>query len=110
MVDGDSLPKPAAKLLLNLVLIAGEALPRGGTLAIGAEQRGGVTEIVVRGEGPRITFDPTIRAALSGTGDVTTRTAAAYMSHTLAAQCGGQIMVSSPDDPFVMFGASLPNR
>jgi len=110
MIDGDSLAKPAAKLLLNLVLIAGEALPRGGTLAIGAEQRGSVTEIVVRGEGARITFDPAIRAAISGEGEVTTRTAAAYMIHTLAAQSGGQIMISPPEDPFLMFGASLPNR
>ncbi len=40
LVDSDSLPKPAAKLLLNLCLMTGEALPRGGTLTIGSERRG----------------------------------------------------------------------
>ncbi|MBN8829577.1 MAG: histidine phosphotransferase [Sphingomonadales bacterium] len=109
MVESDALSKPAAKLLLNLVLMTGEALPRGGTIAIGAEDRAGLTEIAVRGEGARITFDPTIRAALgSGTGEVTSRTAAACMIRMLAEQCGGQILISPPEEPFLMFGASLP--
>jgi histidine phosphotransferase ChpT len=111
IIDGEGLPKPAAKLLLNLVMLAGEALPRGGTLAIGAEQRSGVTEIVVRGEGPRITFDPAIRAALAaGADEVTSRTAPAFMIRSIADQCGGQLMISAPEDPFLMFGASLPAR
>ena len=46
-----TLGKPAVKVLLNLALIAGDALVRGGQLDIGAEKRPGVTEIVVRGEG-----------------------------------------------------------
>ena len=108
MVDGDGLPKPAAKLLLNLVMIAGEALPRGGTLAIVAEQRAGVAEIAVRGEGPKITFDPSLRATLSGSGELSTRTAAAFMVQSLAEQAGGHILISGPDEPFLMFGARLP--
>jgi histidine phosphotransferase ChpT len=111
IVDGDALSKPAAKLLLNLVLIAGEALPRGGTIAIGAEERAGLTEIAVRGEGSKLIFDPTIRAALGeGEGEVTTRTAAAYMIRTVAEQSGGQIIISAPEEPFLMFGASIPAR
>jgi len=111
MIDADALPKPAAKLLLNLVLMTGEALPRGGVIAIGAEERGGMTEIVVRGEGTKLIFDPNIRAAVDGTSDdVTTRTAAAFMMRTIAEQAGGQIMISAPEHPFLMFGASLPNR
>jgi len=109
IIDGDGLPKPAAKLLLNLVMMAGEALPRGGTLAIGAEQQGGTIEIVVRGEGAKITFDPTIRSALAnGAEEVTSRTAPAFMIRSIAQQCDGQIMISAPEDPFLMFGASLP--
>lgn len=108
MVEADGLPKSAAKLLLNLVMIAGEALPRGGTLAIGAEKRGGVVEIAVRGEGPKITFDPAIRASLAGSGELGTRTAAAWMIHSLAQQAGGQILISAPEEPFLMFGARLP--
>ena len=39
MVADDKLPKGAVKLLLNLALIAGDALVRGGRLDVGAEQR-----------------------------------------------------------------------
>jgi histidine phosphotransferase ChpT len=54
MVAGDRLPKSAVKLLLNLAMLAGDALVRGGTLDIGAEQREGEVEVVIRAEGPRI--------------------------------------------------------
>jgi len=111
LIEGDSLPKPAAKLLLNLVLLVGEALPRGGTLAIGSEARAGVVEIVVRGEGPKVTFAPEIRHSFApeAAGDeVTTRTATSYLVRTLVAQSGGQLALSAAEDPFLMFGASIP--
>jgi len=111
LIDSDSLPKPAAKLLLNLCLMTGESLPRGGTLTIGSERRGGVIEIVVRGEGPKLTFAPEIRAAFGqgvNDADVSTRTATAYLIRALVKQCDGQLALSGPDEPFLMFGASLP--
>lgn len=110
MVDGDSLPKPAVKLMLNVALLVGEALPRGGTLAIGAEQRGDMIDIAVRGEGPRITFDTEIRRYLVAAGEgeaVTTRTAAAHLARVIANQHGGSLALSEPGDPFLMIGASL---
>ena len=95
--------------MLNLAMIAGDALPRGGTLMLGAEQAGGKAEIVIRGEGARIILDETIRAALSGGGDeITTRTAMAHLVRSVADQTGGQIMLSAPGEPFLLFGASLP--
>jgi histidine phosphotransferase ChpT len=111
LIDSDGLPKSAAKILLNLCLLTGEALPRGGTLAIGSEQRGGLVEIVVRGEGPKLTFAPDLRASFSpenGDVEVTTRTATSYLIRTLVAQAGGQLALSGPEDPFLMFGVSLP--
>ena len=45
-------------MLLNLALIAGDALVRGGRLDVGAES--GKTEIVIRAEGPRLVLDPEI--------------------------------------------------
>ncbi|HZV57668.1 MAG TPA: histidine phosphotransferase family protein [Sphingobium sp.] len=111
LIDGEALPKPAAKLLLNLALMTGESLPRGGTLTLGSEQRGNVVEIVVRGEGPKLTFAPELRASFApeAAGEpVTTRTATSYLIRALVAQAGGQLALSGPDDPFLMFGASLP--
>jgi len=110
MVEPATLSKPAIKVLLNLALIAGDALVRGGRLDIGAEQTANGTEMVVRAEGPRLVLDPELRQALEGrttAEEVTPRAAAAYLASELARQAGGSIQVSAPDDPFVMFGAVL---
>jgi histidine phosphotransferase ChpT len=110
MVEPATLSKPAIKVLLNLALIAGDALVRGGRLDIGAEQTANGTEMVVRAEGPRLVLDPELRQALEGrtsAEDVTPRAAAAYLASELTRQAGGSIQVSAPDDPFVMFGAVL---
>lgn len=111
MVEEQMLSKLAVKVLLNLALIAGDALVRGGQLDIGAEARPGVTEIVVRGEGPKVVLDPDLRAALAGTLPVeglASRTAAAWMVRSLVTGAGGEIALSSPGDPILLFGASIP--
>lgn len=111
LVAEDHISKTGAKILLNLSLIAGEALVRGGQLDIGAESREGCTEIVVRAEGPRIVLDNELRTALSGgTGEasLTPRAAAAWMVRKLVDEAGGQIMLSEPAEPVLLFGASLP--
>lgn len=104
------LPKPAVKVLLNLAQIAIDALVRGGTLDIGAELRDGASEIVVRASGPRIAFDETIGQALDGSlapGDLSSRTAAAWMIRELAVRQGGGLQFALSGDALVM-GAVLP--
>jgi len=105
-----SLPKPAIKVLLNFALLGMEALVRGGTLDIGAESRGGASEIVVRAAGPRIAFDGDVGRALDGSlpvADLSSRTAPAWMLHELAAQQGGGLQFALTEDALVM-GAVLP--
>src|SRR4028119_1354144 len=46
MIDEPTMSKGALKVLLNLVLIAGDALVRGGRLDVGAERHSGGLEIV----------------------------------------------------------------
>lgn len=108
MVEDATLPKPAIKVLLNLALIAGDALVRGGQLDVGAESHEGQVEIVVRADGPRIVLDAEMRAALTGTqGEavITPRAAAAYLINALVAEGGGTVQVSDPDDSVLLFGA-----
>jgi histidine phosphotransferase ChpT len=110
MVNDDALPKGAVKLLLNLALIAGDALVRGGRLDVGAEQADGGLEIVIRAEGPRILLDPVLRETLSkgnSSGTVEPRAAGAWLAHELAAEAGGQIRLSDPAEPVLMIGARL---
>ena len=110
MVEEATLSKPAIKVLLNLVLIAGDALVRGGRLDIGAEVVVNRTEIAVRAEGPRLVLDPELRTALTGeTSDdaLTPRAAAAWLVHRIAVDSGGIAMVSPTDTGFLLFGATL---
>src|SRR3546814_3240293 len=95
LIAEESFSKRAAKILLNLSLVAGEALVRGGQLDIGAEKRENCTEIVVRAEGPRIVLGNELRAALTGECDesaLTPRAAAAWMVRKLVVDAGGQII------------------
>ena len=111
MVSGDKLPKGAVKLLLNLALLAGDALVRGGRLDVGAESDGEQIELVIRGEGPRILLDPALRqtlAAGSSGGTVEPRAAGAWLAHTLAAEAGGTIRLSDPASEVLMIGATIP--
>lgn len=105
-----ALPKAAVKVLLNLSMIAIDALVRGGTLDIGAELREGAAEIVIRAAGPKIAFDPVIGRALDGSlaaGELSSRTAPAFMLQQLANSVGGGLQFSLNDEALVM-GAVLP--
>ena len=102
------MPKRAIKILLNLVLLANDALVRGGTLFVGAESRNGEQEIVIRANGPRIVMDAPIRDALAGNLDpsmIDSRTAAAWMARNLAMRGGGLLQIAEPDAEHLVIGA-----
>jgi histidine phosphotransferase ChpT len=72
------------KLACNMLLVAGEALPRGGRLLLKAGAAGPDLEAIGEGSGP----SPEIRAALlpgAAVGELTPRTVAAYFAAQLAA-------------------------
>ncbi|MEO5939172.1 MAG: histidine phosphotransferase family protein [Sphingomonas sp.] len=110
LIEEGALPKPAVKVLLNLALIAGDALVRGGQLDIGAEENAGKVEIVVRAEGPRLVLDQELRSTLLGDlGEegVTPRGAAAYLVHSLVSAGNGTVQISEPDSPILLFGVTI---
>jgi len=51
-VGAQSLEKTVVKLLLNMILIGFEALPRGGVLRVGV-QKAGATNLMISAEGPK---------------------------------------------------------
>jgi histidine phosphotransferase ChpT len=111
LVEDDELSKGAVKLLLNLALIAGDALVRGGRLDVGAEHGDGGLELVIRAEGPRILLDPVLRETIvtgSANGTVEPRAAGAWLAHSLAAEAGSQIRLSDPADEVLLIGVALP--
>lgn len=107
MMSESALAKGSLKILLNLAMIACDALVRGGRLDIAAEG----AEIVIRAEGPRLVLDPELREALLGHTEasaLTPRAAAAWLAHSLAGQQGGGILVSEPEEGVLMFGVTIP--
>ncbi|HEX5318632.1 MAG TPA: histidine phosphotransferase family protein [Stellaceae bacterium] len=78
------------KLACNMLLVAGEALPRGGRLLLKAGAAGPDLEAIGEGTGPT----PEIRDALrltASVGELTPRTVAAYFAAQLAAALGRRI-------------------
>jgi histidine phosphotransferase ChpT len=113
IVEAEALPKAAVKAMLNIVLIASEALVRGGSLSVGAEENGGQVEIVAQLEASRILLDPDIRRVLvEGPGDVpvTPRTSAAYMVNSIARDAGGAVQVSEPTSGVMILGTVFNAR
>lgn len=111
MVDEPTISKAALKVLLNLVLIAGDALVRGGRLDVGVERTDSGVEIVVRAEGTRIVLDPELKRVLSGDIDeneVAPRAAAAWLVHSLVREGGGDVQVADEQEGLLLFGSSLP--
>jgi histidine phosphotransferase ChpT len=113
MVDDPTMSKSGLKVLLNLVLIAGDALVRGGRLDVGAERHDAGLDIVVRAEGPRIVLDPELKRALLGESNeeaIAPRAAAAWLAHCLVSEGGGEIQVADPEQNVLLVGAALPTR
>ncbi len=111
VVAGDRLPKGAVKLLLNLAMIAGDGLVRGGQLDVGVERSERAIEMVIRAEGPRVLVDPTLRETIvkgASGGTVEPRAAGAWLAHELAAEAGGSIQLSDPSAEVLVIGVTLP--
>ncbi|PWG01321.1 histidine phosphotransferase family protein [Sphingosinicella humi] len=111
IVDEPTMSKAALKVLLNLVLIASDALVRGGRLDVGAEKHGDGLDIVIRAEGPRIVLDPELKKALSGESSeeqIAPRAAAAWLVHCLVSEGQGEVQVMDNEEGMLLIGASLP--
>jgi histidine phosphotransferase ChpT len=48
-----AMPRPAVRVIVNLLLIANECLPRGGTVEVTASKQGDGGEVIVTATGPR---------------------------------------------------------
>ena len=107
MIDDPTMSKSA----LNLVLIAGDALVRGGRLDVGAERHGNGLDIVVRAEGTRIVLDPELKQVLIGQTSedaIAPRAAAAWLVHCLVKDGGGEVQVMDGEAGILLLGASVP--
>ncbi len=97
----EELNRVALRLLLNLVLVAVEALARGGTIGVRFEGTGGAADLIVTAEGDRAALNDVFLEALSGevaADGLDARAAQPFYSARLANVLGAPIQCSTLPD------------
>jgi len=108
--DGDA-PEGLGKILLNLVALAKEMLPRGGTLRVELLNEGGRLSAVVSAEGAGAAIREETAPGLAPDAvveDLTPRNVHAYFTRTLARRLGSDLEVDSSAENRVRFAIPLP--
>ena len=95
-----AMPRPAVRVVVNLLLIANECLPRGGKVEVTAEKRGEGGDVVVIATGPRAKLKETTAAALRGEGggELTGHTIQPTLTALLAKQGGVELSARESEE------------
>jgi len=104
------LTKDGAKVLLNLVLVAGESLIRGGSVTVQASSNGDGVVLVVKAEGQRVLLADGVHEALSGGADVkalSPKAAPAFLAREISLLAGGTFDWSEGDGNQLALTATL---
>jgi histidine phosphotransferase ChpT len=102
------LPKNKVKLLLNLLLLAGPAIPRGGTIKVGVEDTETASTISVTATGPNARIPPHSVELLAGhspSGGIDAHAIQPYYTGLIARAAGMQVAVAIEGDT-VRFNAT----
>jgi histidine phosphotransferase ChpT len=95
--SASALPLEWQRLACNIIVVAAEALPRGGTLRIEAGE--GDNGIVVSGAGESVNLTAELRAALADNPDIgalTARTVHGYYTARVAESLGASLELAEP--------------
>jgi histidine phosphotransferase ChpT len=106
---GEKLEKPSARVLLNLLVLAVEALPRGGVITIELLPDGSEHRLVC--EGPRARLSPAAISALAGAmpeGGLDARSVQPYFAGLLARRVGGFVRTRTDGEKRVELFAVMP--
>jgi histidine phosphotransferase ChpT len=108
---GVAMPRPAVRVIVNLLLIANECLPRGGKVEITAAKQGDGGEVVVIATGPRAKLKDATSAALRGEGDeLTGHTIQPTLTGLLARQGGVELTARESEDRVELIARSAAFR
>jgi histidine phosphotransferase ChpT len=102
---------PGGMLILNMLLIGVDALPRGGNLEVRFADVGGAFGLAMTAKGQGAVLRPEIRDAMRLDTDVASlsaRTVPAYCVSKIAGDLGVAIEISDGDDREVLIAAILP--
>jgi histidine phosphotransferase ChpT len=99
------LPKNRVKLLLNLLLIAGQTIPRGGTLAVQALGEGDAMGFRIAATGLNARIPQAVPALLAGTsenGSVDAHAVQPFYAGLLARACGLEVELRPEGDAILV--------
>lgn len=89
-----AMDKDAMKLMLNMVLVAGESLIRGGKLLVEINEQLPMTDVTVTIQGDKVIFPDSIRLAILGEvseDNMEAKSAPAFLAAHVARKLGGKI-------------------
>jgi histidine phosphotransferase ChpT len=102
-----AMPRPAVRVIVNLLLIANECLPRGGAVEIKAAKLDEGGEIIVTATGPRAKLKDATAAALRGEGDeLTGHTIQPTLTGLLARQGGVELTARQGEEQVELIARS----
>lgn len=96
-----TVPRAAARLLMNLLLVGLDCLPRGGVLEVSGGQEGGRLTLSVCASGTRATLKPAVRAALAGQlpeGGFDGRSIQPYLAYLTASGCRAELAARESEE------------
>lgn len=106
--EATTLPVHWQRLACNMLVLAADALPRGGTILV-RPLRAGASGIEVTAEGEAINLGPDLRAALDAAAPVdqlSSRTVHAYFTQRLAQILGATVAIAEVEPQRAVFRAS----
>ena len=106
----DPLPSGLGKLILNMVLVAADCLPRGGRIGVAMQGSEGWTAAAVTAEGD-VRVSEELRSAISDAADpqaLTPRTVQAYFTALIAIRAGGELITAEPDAQTLRLTVAVP--
>lgn len=109
----DGLDKNNVRILLNLVMLAVQAIPRGGDVVISVNKTSdGTTRLDLAATGPKSRLDPSIEKALSGKspeGGFDGRTIQPFYTGMMTREIGG-VVSAEVEGESVNFRANIPAK
>ncbi|HRO01991.1 MAG TPA: histidine phosphotransferase family protein [Terricaulis sp.] len=102
-----AMPRPAVRVIVNLLLIANECLPRGGTVELTAAKTAEGGEVVVTATGPRAKLREPTALALRGEGEeLTGHTIQPTLTGLLARQGGVELAARESEEKVELIARS----
>jgi histidine phosphotransferase ChpT len=112
-MEVDGLNKPAARVLLNLVMLSVQAIPLGGTVVINAKTADEAALISLTCTGKKARLDPAIATTLTGGAPedgFSGRTIQPFYTGMIAREAGGAVTSRVvTEDEIITFAAEIPN-